>query len=133
MTLGALAPGVVDQNAAHGFGSGGEKMGAAIPLLVFVADEPQPGFMHQRGGLQRLSGCFVRHLRRRQLAQLLIDQREQIPGGLLVAVLDRVEDLRDVAHRPSIAGERPVSLMQKLVRFTVCGGGRTYFRSATAR
>ena len=52
---------------------------------------------------------LVYHELRRQFAELFIDQRPQIPGGLLVAVLDGVENLRDVAHRPRIAGERRMS------------------------
>jgi len=54
--------------------------------------------MHQRCGLKRLTGRFIRHPVRRQFAQLLIHQREQFVGGVRIAVLDGGEDLSDVAH-----------------------------------
>jgi hypothetical protein len=38
----------------------------------------------------------------RQLAQLVVDQRQQLVGGLRVALLDGVQDLGDSAHAPRI-------------------------------
>ena len=50
-----LAAGAVNQDAAHGLGSRGEEMCTTIPLLILVADQPQPGLMHQCGRLQRVA------------------------------------------------------------------------------
>src|SRR5262249_5572733 len=36
----------------------------------------------------------------RELAQLVVDQRQELRGGLRVALLDRVENLGDRVHRP---------------------------------
>jgi phosphoribosylaminoimidazole carboxylase (NCAIR synthetase) len=49
------------------------------------------------GGLQGLAGRFVGHLGGGQLAQILIDERQQLLGGLRVALLDPVEDKCDFA------------------------------------
>ena len=57
-----FAPGIVNQDAAHGFGGGGEEMGAIPPRGLLIAAEPQPGLVNQRGGLQRLAGILTRHL-----------------------------------------------------------------------
>jgi hypothetical protein len=54
--------------------------------------------MHQRGGLERLTGRFVRHFVRGQPPQFLIDQWQQFVPGLGVALFHRSEDLSDVAH-----------------------------------
>jgi len=44
-----------------------------------------------------LAGRFVRHLVRRQLEQLLRHQREQLVGGVCIALLDGSQDVSDVA------------------------------------
>jgi hypothetical protein len=36
---------------------------------------------------------------RRQLAQLVVDQRQQLLGGSWVAMLNGVQDLRDITHK----------------------------------
>jgi hypothetical protein len=50
------------------------------------------------GGLERLPGRLAGEFLRGQLAQLRVDQREQLPGGVRVALLDGRQDLRDVAY-----------------------------------
>jgi hypothetical protein len=44
--------------------------------------------MYQSGGLEGLARLLVGEFLRRQLAQLLIDQRQESLGGMLVALLD---------------------------------------------
>ena len=73
-------------------------MSAAIPLDVLVADQPQPGLMHQGRGLQGLPRGFLGQPMGSQMAQLLIDQGKQLIGGSGIAMLDGVEDARDLAH-----------------------------------
>src|SRR5262249_55928126 len=78
--------GVIDQDAAHGLGSGGEEVAAAVePLLV--ADEPQVGLVDQGGGAEGVAGRFAGHPRCREPAQLVVDEREQ--GGGRPAVPGR--------------------------------------------
>ena len=54
--------------------------------------------MHQRGRLQRLTGHFVDHALGGQLAQLAVYERQELRGGVGVALLDRIQALRDVVH-----------------------------------
>jgi len=54
--------------------------------------------VNQRRGLERLPGLLVRHPGGRQFAQLVIDQREQLIGGMGIALLDCRQDVSDIAH-----------------------------------
>ena len=54
--------------------------------------------MNQRGGLKRLAGLLLSHLLGGQLAQLVIDQRQELLGGVRVALLDGGQDARDLTH-----------------------------------
>jgi len=56
--------------------------------------------MHERGRLQRLPSRFAGHPCGRQSAQIRIHRRQQLRGGLGVALLDGVQDDSDVAHAP---------------------------------
>jgi hypothetical protein len=96
---GMLAPRIIDQNAPHGLSGSGKEMGAAFPLHILILDQPQPGLMDQRCGLQGLAGRFVGHFLRGKASQLLVNEREQLVGGLAVAVLNGVQNARDFAHR----------------------------------
>jgi hypothetical protein len=102
VTHRALAAGLVNEDAPHGLGGGPEKMRPAVVVRISVADQPQPGFMHQGGGLQRLMGRFIGHARGRELAQLAIDQRQQFIGGLGIAVLDGLQNAGNVAQSATI-------------------------------
>ena len=67
--------------------------------LARVADQPQVGLVDQGGGLERLARLLLGQPLRRQLAQLVVDQRQQLLGGVRVALLDGVEHLGDRVHR----------------------------------
>jgi hypothetical protein len=54
--------------------------------------------MHQRRGLQRLARLLISHADNGELAQLLIDQRQQLIGRLRVTRINGVEQLRHVGH-----------------------------------
>jgi hypothetical protein len=84
-------------------------MTAILELHLSVsARHSQPRLVNERGGLQRLAGGFAGHPLRGQSAQFLIDQREKFFGGFGVAVLDAVENARNVAH----GGTPPAGLAQ---------------------
>src|SRR5262249_23011861 len=85
---GAFAASAVNEDAAHRLSGGGKEMGAPGELWVVVAHQPQPGFMHQRRGLQGISRGLIRHPGSCELAQLLINQREQFISRPGVAALD---------------------------------------------
>src|SRR5262249_54018514 len=90
----------VDEDAAHGLGRGPEEVAPAVEVLV--ADEPQVRLVDQRGRLERLARCLRGHPGGRELAQLVVDEREQLGRGSRVAGGGCVEELRDVWHPVSV-------------------------------
>src|SRR6266571_4089036 len=100
-----LAPGVFDEDAPHRLCRCGEEMAAAIPLLVCPAGETQPRLMHQRRRLQGLAWPFVGHLVRGEFAQFLVNQRQQLFGGLAITLLDSLKDPRHITHNGTGAKE----------------------------
>jgi hypothetical protein len=48
--------------------------------------------------LQRVAGRFTGHPVRGELVQFLINKREQLLGGIRIALLSAVEDVGDVAN-----------------------------------
>src|SRR5439155_3487169 len=88
-----------DEDPPHGLGGGGEEVPAAVPVWGLLdIDQADVGFVDQGGGLQRLAWPFVRHLFGRQLAQLVVDQRQELLRGVRVAFLQRRQDAGDIAH-----------------------------------
>ena len=55
--------------------------------------------MHEGGELECLAGCFVGQLLGGELAQLAVDQRQELVGGGGVTLGDGVQDLRDLCHK----------------------------------
>ena len=64
-----------------------------------VADKTQIGLVHERRGAEGLPGGLRRHFRGGQLPQLVVDQRQQVGGGLAVAVLGGVYEKSEIGHR----------------------------------
>ena len=93
-----LAAGVLDEDAAHGLGRGGEEVAAAVPARVVRPDEPEVGLVDQGRGLERLARLLLRQPLGGELAQLVVDQRQELLGRLRVALLDGREDAGDVVH-----------------------------------
>jgi hypothetical protein len=93
-----LAPGVFDQDAAHGFGGGGEEVSTVLPVRGLGSDQPQPGFVHECCGLQGMSSRFGGHPASGELAQLLIDDGQQFLGGFGVALLHGPKYPSDIVH-----------------------------------
>src|SRR5439155_6890420 len=58
VTPRAFAASPVNEDTAHGLSGGREEMSASGELRVVVAHQPQPGFMHQSGVLQRVARGF---------------------------------------------------------------------------
>ena len=63
-----------------------------------VSEEAHIRLVDQGGRLQRLAGRFLGHLLRRQLAQLLVHQWQQLLGGMGIALLGRGQDAGDFFH-----------------------------------
>src|SRR5437588_12147527 len=72
--------------------------------------QPQVRVMDQRCGLQSLAGLLLCQLLRRQLAQLIVDERQELLGGVRVTLLDGGQDAGDVAHdsdnKPEMTGKQ---------------------------
>jgi hypothetical protein len=72
---------------------------SAVPLLgPLRIDKSEVGFVDQGRGLERLAGLFVGQFLRRQLAQLVVNQRQELLGGVRVAGVDGGQDTRNVGH-----------------------------------
>jgi hypothetical protein len=98
--LPALAAAILDQNAPHSFRGSGEEMAAAVPVLGLLdIHQPEVGFVDQGRGLERLPGLLLGEFLRRELAQLLIDQGQELLRGVRIATLNGGQDLRNLAHR----------------------------------
>ena len=69
-----------------------------------ASDQPQVGLVDQGRGLERLAGLLLGQPLRRQLAQLVVDQRQQLLGGVRVALLDGGQDARDVVEGSAMRG-----------------------------
>src|SRR5262249_33193884 len=82
-----------------GLGCRSKKMAAAIPSLGHVRiHEPEVRFMHQCGRLERLAWLLLRESLCGELAQLVVDQRQELFGGMAVPLLNGREDACDLAH-----------------------------------
>ena len=63
--------------------------------------------MDQRSGLERLARFLPAQFVRRQAAQLVVDQRQQLARCLRVAPLRACKDPGDVCHRRYYIGLAP--------------------------
>jgi hypothetical protein len=52
----------------------------------------------ERGGLERVTGSFASHFSRSQMAKFIVNNGEQFSGAPGVALLDGVQNERDVTH-----------------------------------
>ena len=104
-----LAAMLLDKNPSHGFRGRGKKMAATVPSLRrFNIDETNVRLVNEGRRLKGLPWLFLGQFCGGQLAQLVVDQRQEPLGGIWVARLDLRQYLRDVDHPRGILGqERP--------------------------
>src|SRR5262249_55869519 len=77
-----LASSAVHEDLTPSLGRGGEELAAAVEVWPrAVADQAQVGFVHQRRRFDRRTGLLSGHLLGRQLAQLVVDQRQELLRG----------------------------------------------------
>lgn len=91
--LGVAAPGVIDKEAAHAFGGDGDEV-----LLVFEdhgvlggAEEVEVDFVDEGGGLEGVIAAFALHVMLGEFAELGIDERHELVGGVLAAPFQFIE------------------------------------------
>lgn len=94
--LPAFGAGAIDQDPAHCFGCGCEKVAATVPAGLGVAQKSQIGFVNEGGGLQCLPWLLMSQLCRRELAKFVVNERQQLVGGRWIAGLNSLQNLRDV-------------------------------------
>ena len=61
--------------------------------------------MDKGGGVERLPGPFLAELLRGKPAQLVVNQRQELLGGVRVALLDGGQDAGDIGHRRHQQGD----------------------------
>jgi hypothetical protein len=108
-----LAPRLFDQDVAHGTGGGEEEVLPALPAHGAVAGDPQIGLVDQGSGLEGLTRRLVGQLLGGELAQLVVDERQQFGRRLSVPGLRRLKHGRRLGfvregHRPPTTREQPV-------------------------
>src|SRR5262245_29650008 len=110
----SLASGVVDEDTPHGLSSGSEEVAAAVPVLRFLSfHQAQIGFMNKSRGLERLPRLLLRQLLRRQLAELVVDERQELLGGTGVALLDGGQNARDLGHSGQFTAPKAARLRRR--------------------
>ena len=72
--------------------------GRSSAAAWLAAHQPQVGLVDQGRRLERLARLLLRQPLGGQLAQLVVDERQELLGGGRVAVLDRGQDPGDVGH-----------------------------------
>src|SRR6266545_269591 len=94
-----LPPSRLDEDTAHGLGRGREEVPAAVPVLGLLhVNQTQVGLVDEGSGLQGLAGRLLGEFRRRQSPQFLVDQGEELLGGVGVALFDGRQDVGKFAH-----------------------------------
>ncbi len=103
--LRAPPPGVIDQHVAHR--ARGEREEARLVLAEIVrrrlrrrADEPQPGLVHEPRRLERVARALSLHRALGQPVEPLVDQREELFRGGLVAAAHALEERGGVVSPP---------------------------------
>src|SRR5262249_46653405 len=72
----------------------------AVPVrtCLFLADQPEVGLVDQGGRLERQPPLLLGQFRCRELAQLVVDQRQELLGSVEVALLDGRQDACNFTH-----------------------------------
>jgi hypothetical protein len=85
MFAALLAPGVVDEDAAHGLGHRRKEVAAVGPQpLLTASGQAQVSFVNEGCDLEGLPRLLVGQELAGPLAQLRINQRQQLAGGVRV-------------------------------------------------
>ena len=86
------APGLLDEDAAHGLGDRGEEVAAAVPaVLRFVPGHAQERLVDQGRGLERLARRLAGQPRGGEPAEVVVDERQELGGCGRVVGRDRIE------------------------------------------
>ena len=90
-------PRALDQDTPPGLRRSGEAMAPAGPRLVgILPHKPEVRLVDQGRGPGRLAGLLLGHPLGSQLAQLLVDQRQQFLRGVGIALREGIQELGDI-------------------------------------
>ena len=67
-------------------------MRAGFPGGLLVTPKPEPCFVDEGGRLKGLARFFSRHFASGETAEFRIDERQQLLGGLVVAMFNELQD-----------------------------------------
>src|SRR5262245_34236555 len=116
---------VLNQDAAHRLGSGREEVTAGGKLLV--AHQPQVSLMNQGRRVKRLPRLLAGQLHRGEATELIRHQRQQLPGGLGVALCQVGQDVGDLVHERAQGSSDPTN--RGKWRLKTCGDAHTAYYS----
>jgi cyclic pyranopterin phosphate synthase len=103
------AAGLLNDDPPHCFRRGSEEMAATVPLLCLLhIHQPKVGIVDQGRRLERLPWLFLRELRRGQLSQFVINQRQQLLCRRRIARFDLRQDAGDVGHGTRLVNPKSV-------------------------
>src|SRR5439155_14416713 len=74
-----LAPGMADENLAHSRRRHGHEVRTIVEVMASAAEQLDERLVHERGGVQRLGVRLTPSLNARDLAELVVREREQTP------------------------------------------------------
>ncbi len=80
-----VLPRVINQHLPHQPGGNRQEVCAVVGFERSLVNQPQIRFMDQSGALQCMTGTFGPQLASRDVAQLLINKRDQPLEGFLVS------------------------------------------------
>src|SRR4051812_27446774 len=111
-------PCALNQNPPHGLRRRAEEVRTILELpLSVITGKTKPRLMHERSRLQRVTGRFRHHFARRELAQLLIDERQQFFRRAWVALFYPLQNDGDVAHAERISKVSDRTTLVQTTRF----------------
>ena len=94
---GATAAGDIDQDPPHHLRGHPEEMAAVLPSDLVPAKQAQARLIDQRGRLQRDVPALTREIAERHAMQLVLNEGQQPPEGLLVPIAPQTEQVGDIA------------------------------------
>ena len=97
----------IEENPPHRLGSGGKEVASTVPFPGFVhIHKPDVGLMNQGRRLECLARLFLGQLGRRQLPQLVVDQRQKFLCRRWITGFDLQQDTGDVGSDADPQRER---------------------------
>src|SRR5262245_48640791 len=96
---GLLVAGTVNENTAHCLGRGSKEMAAALePRRGSRVNQAHISFVNQRRRLKRLPRLLLGQSHGSEVAQFVVDQRQELVGGRRITLLNGTQNARYFAH-----------------------------------